>query len=76
MPPAGVIFLHCIPSTRPHLDDPPSISEGWGGRITDYRISASAWQYTHVSLHVVVSVSYIYSYSCVDYRDPLLLYVF
>ncbi|XP_064385114.1 integrator complex subunit 13-like, partial [Halichondria panicea] len=36
---SGVIFLHCIPSTRPHLDDPPSISEGWGGRITDYRIS-------------------------------------
>lgn len=37
----GAIFLHCIPTCRPYLDDPPSISEGWGGRITDYRISVS-----------------------------------
>lgn len=36
---AGSIYLHCIPSTRSHVEDPPSISEGWGGRITDYRIS-------------------------------------
>lgn len=35
----GAIFLHCLPSGRTYLDDPPSISEGWGGRITDYRIS-------------------------------------
>ena len=35
----GSIYLHCIPSTRNHVEDPPSISEGWGGRITDYRIS-------------------------------------
>jgi hypothetical protein len=37
--PSGSIYLHCIPSTRNHVEDPPSISEGWGGRITDYRIS-------------------------------------
>ena len=37
----GAIFLHCIPPSRSYLDDPPSISEGWGGRITDYRISVS-----------------------------------
>lgn len=36
---AGTIFLHCIPGTRSHIDEPPSISEGRGGRITDYRIS-------------------------------------
>ena len=35
----GTIFLHCIPGTRSHIDEPPSISEGRGGRITDYRIS-------------------------------------
>lgn len=35
----GGIFLHCLPGGRTYLDDPPSISEGWGGRITDYRIS-------------------------------------
>jgi hypothetical protein len=36
---AGSIYIHCIPSTRNHVEEPPSISEGWGGRITDYRIS-------------------------------------
>ncbi|XP_011402687.2 PREDICTED: protein asunder homolog isoform X2 [Amphimedon queenslandica] len=35
----GGIFLHCIPGGRSCLDEPPSISEGWGGRVTDYRIS-------------------------------------
>lgn len=39
----GSIFLHSIPTCRPYLDDPPSISEGWGGRITDYRISVSSF---------------------------------
>ena len=38
---AGVVFIHCIPTSRAYLDDPPSISEGWGGRITDYRIAVS-----------------------------------
>ena len=37
----GGIFLHCIPGGRSCLDEPPSISEGWGGRVTDYRISVS-----------------------------------
>ena len=37
----GGVFIHCIPGGRSYLDDPPSISEGWGGRITDYRIAVS-----------------------------------
>jgi hypothetical protein len=38
----GSIFLRCLPEGRSYLDDPPSISEGWGGRITDYRISVNS----------------------------------
>jgi hypothetical protein len=34
----GEIFIHCIPTGRSILEDPPSISEGPGGRVTDYRI--------------------------------------
>ncbi|KAL3853647.1 hypothetical protein ACJMK2_017177 [Sinanodonta woodiana] len=34
----GEIFIHTIPVTRSILEDPPSISEGLGGRVTDYRI--------------------------------------
>ena len=35
------MFLHCLPGGKSYIDDPPSISEGWGGRVTDYRISVS-----------------------------------
>ncbi|KAG2460125.1 integrator complex subunit 13 [Polypterus senegalus] len=35
----GEIFLHVLSSTRSILEDPPSISEGCGGRVTDYRIT-------------------------------------
>ncbi|KAL4225921.1 hypothetical protein ACF0H5_013909 [Mactra antiquata] len=34
----GEIFIHCIPTGRSIVEDPPSISEGPGGRVTDYRI--------------------------------------
>ena len=34
----GEIFIHCIPTARSVIEDPPSISEGLGGRVTDYRI--------------------------------------
>jgi len=34
----GEIFIHTLPSARSALEDPPSISEGPGGRVTDYRI--------------------------------------
>ncbi|XP_023671031.1 integrator complex subunit 13 isoform X2 [Paramormyrops kingsleyae] len=35
----GEIFLHVLNCTRSTLEDPPSISEGCGGRVTDYRIT-------------------------------------
>ncbi len=38
----GEIFLHVLNSTRSTLEDPPSISEGCGGRVTDYRITVSS----------------------------------
>ncbi|XP_055716375.1 protein asunder [Phlebotomus papatasi] len=34
----GEIFIHSLSIARSSLEDPPSISEGVGGRITDYRI--------------------------------------
>lgn len=37
----GEIFLHVLNSNRSILEDPPSISEGCGGRVTDYRITVS-----------------------------------
>ncbi|CAL1548540.1 unnamed protein product [Lymnaea stagnalis] len=36
----GEIFIHSLPTSRSILEDPPSISEGCGGRVTDYRITA------------------------------------
>ncbi|CAG9812633.1 unnamed protein product [Phaedon cochleariae] len=34
----GEIFIHTLCTARSVLEDPPSISEGCGGRVTDYRI--------------------------------------
>merc|ERR1719228_618207 len=34
----GEIFIHTLSCCRSTLEDPPSISEGPGGRVTDYRI--------------------------------------
>ncbi|XP_067933440.1 integrator complex subunit 13-like [Watersipora subatra] len=36
----GQIYIHQLTCGKSILDDPPSISEGLGGRITDYRIQA------------------------------------
>lgn len=33
------LFIHTLTTSRSILEDPPSISEGTGGRITDYRIN-------------------------------------
>ena len=33
----GEIFIHNLSTSRSALEDPPSISEGPGGRVTDYR---------------------------------------
>ncbi len=35
----GEIFIHTLNISRSPLEDPPSISEGLGGRVTDYRIA-------------------------------------
>ncbi len=35
----GEIFIHTLAVARNVLEDPPSISEGPGGRVTDYRIN-------------------------------------
>ncbi|GAB6029670.1 hypothetical protein CHUAL_005402 [Chamberlinius hualienensis] len=35
----GEIFIHSLVTGRSTLEDPPSISEGCGGRVTDYRIN-------------------------------------
>lgn len=35
----GDIFIHCLTNYRTPMEDPPSISEGCGGRVTDYRIN-------------------------------------
>lgn len=35
----GEIFIHTLHISRSCLEDPPSISEGCGGRVTDYRIT-------------------------------------
>jgi len=34
----GEIFIHTLSCSRSVLEEPPSISEGPGGRVTDYRI--------------------------------------
>jgi hypothetical protein len=35
----GEIFVHTLVTARSVLEDPPSISDGCGGRVTDYRIT-------------------------------------
>ena len=34
----GELFIHVLATSRCTLQDPPSISKGCGGRLTDYRI--------------------------------------
>lgn len=36
---AGDIYIHTLLTARTVLEDPPSISEGQGGKVTDYRIT-------------------------------------
>lgn len=39
----GEIFIHTLSTARSVLEDPPSISEGCGGRVTDYRITVNIY---------------------------------
>ena len=52
---AGEIYLHVLATSRSPLEDPPSISEGAGGRLTDYRINVSAGG-RHTDYRINVSV--------------------
>lgn len=36
---SGQIYMHSLSIGRSLHEDPPSISEGIGGRVTDYRIT-------------------------------------
>ncbi len=38
---AGDVYIHVLATGRSPVEDPPSISEGCGGRVTDYRIGVS-----------------------------------
>lgn len=38
----GELYIHTLATDRSPLEDPPSISEGHGGRVTDYRITVSS----------------------------------
>jgi hypothetical protein len=40
----GEIFIHTLSPARSVLEEPPSISEGPGGRVTDYRIRYEAYR--------------------------------
>ena len=44
----GEIYIHVLSTVRSILEDPPSISEGAGGRITDYRINVSVEMNEHL----------------------------
>lgn len=48
----GEIFLHVLNSNRSTLEDPPSISEGCGGRVTDYRITVRSPRPSCVAAHI------------------------
>lgn len=50
----GELWMHAMETTRSVLEDPPSISEGSGGRVTDYRITVSS---TSVSGEYVVQLA-------------------
>lgn len=59
------IFLHALNTTKMPFDDPPSISEGVGGKVTDYRITVSdilrkncvyrKWNFPYIFRTLVIS---------------------
>lgn len=69
----GEIFIHSINTARSLLEDPPSISEGCGGRVTDYRINVSSHHRLSCDLMYggVVWVLYIYRHLNYSHHDPI-----
>jgi Cell cycle and development regulator len=55
----GEIFIHTLSTTRSVLEDPPSISEGCGGRVTDYRITVSCQIFSSPNLNTSQLLSHI-----------------
>lgn len=53
----GEIFLHVLNSNRSTLEDPPSISEGCGGRVTDYRITVRSTHRSCVAVYIIINKS-------------------
>lgn len=49
----GEIFIHTLQVSRSCLDDLPSILEGAGGKVTDYRISDFA---AHIQRHKLLPI--------------------
>ena len=41
----GDVYIHVLTSGKSPLEDPPSISEGIGGKVTDYRINVSHYSF-------------------------------
>ena len=58
----GELFIHVLATARCTLEDPPSISEGAGGRVTDYRIKVTA-QSALRNCSLDISTMYMYMYS-------------
>lgn len=58
----GEIFVHTLSTARSVLEDPPSISEGCGGRVTDYRITVGFFFYYYYMFYNKCYMYYI-SYS-------------
>lgn len=58
---AGEIFIHSLVTFRSILEDPPSIIEGPGGRLTDYRIQ---------DFGELMKASRLAPMSCTDTGEP------
>lgn len=51
----GDVYIHTLVTGRNPLDDPPSISEGIGGRVTDYRINVHCCFYLFLPIEFTTS---------------------
>jgi len=58
----GEIFIHTLSTARSVLEDPPSISEGCGGRVTDYRITVGCFFNNYYLLQRILYVLHSYFY--------------
>lgn len=55
----GEIFIHTLSTARSVLEDPPSISEGCGGRVTDYRITVNMQFPDNFFLLEICTINYL-----------------